>query len=137
MLRRRDFLIGVLSASVGGVRAYAAAPSDEAIHAMLEERVDIGIVAVISDGAGGRLSAAGRPGTPGLSLQQGRYTARHGIECNRQIDRLAEPASARSHRRVTSLQPALERRHVVWQRLGGVGGGGGGVANQCGSQTAK
>jgi serine-type D-Ala-D-Ala carboxypeptidase/endopeptidase len=69
MLHRRAVLIGALAASIGGVRAYADAPSDDAIHAILQERVgkdreNTGIVAVVSDSAGSRLFAYGAPGTP-------------------------------------------------------------------------
>jgi CubicO group peptidase (beta-lactamase class C family) len=68
MLHRRSVLVGALAASISGVRADAAAPSDEAIQAMLQERVgsdqeSTGIVAVVSDAAGNRLSAYGRAGT--------------------------------------------------------------------------
>jgi CubicO group peptidase (beta-lactamase class C family) len=68
MLYRRAVLVGALAASISGVRADAAAPSDEAIQAMLQERVgsdrqSTGIVAVVSDAGGSRLFAYGRPGT--------------------------------------------------------------------------
>jgi serine-type D-Ala-D-Ala carboxypeptidase/endopeptidase len=64
MLHRREVLLGALAASVGGFRALADAPSDAAIGAILQERVgkdqqSIGIVAVVSDGAGSRLVAYG------------------------------------------------------------------------------
>ena len=39
MLDRRVVLVGAVAASIGGVRANADAPSDEAIHAILQERV--------------------------------------------------------------------------------------------------
>jgi serine-type D-Ala-D-Ala carboxypeptidase/endopeptidase len=60
---------GALAASFGGFRAYADAPSDAAVQAMLQERAgkdreSTGIVAVVSDGAGSRLFAYGAPGTP-------------------------------------------------------------------------
>src|SRR3984893_5790581 len=69
MLHRREVLLGALAASVGGFRALAGAPSDAAIRAILQERVgkdqqSIGIVAVVSDGAGSRLVAYGASGTP-------------------------------------------------------------------------
>jgi serine-type D-Ala-D-Ala carboxypeptidase/endopeptidase len=69
MLHRREVLLGALAASFGGVRAYAEAPSDAAVEAMLQERVgkdreSTGIVAVVSDSAGSRLFAYGAPGTP-------------------------------------------------------------------------
>jgi CubicO group peptidase (beta-lactamase class C family) len=68
MLDRRVVLVGAVAASIGGVRANADAPSDEAIHAILQERVgkhreSTGIVAVVGDGAGSRLFAYGRSGT--------------------------------------------------------------------------
>jgi serine-type D-Ala-D-Ala carboxypeptidase/endopeptidase len=64
MLHRREVLLGALAASVGGFRALADAPSDAAMGAILQERVgkdqqSIGIVAVVSDGAGSRLVAYG------------------------------------------------------------------------------
>ena len=67
-LDRRAVLVGAVAASIGGIRAYAELPSAEAIHAMLQERVgadseSTGIVAVVSDAAGSRLSAYGAPGT--------------------------------------------------------------------------
>jgi D-alanyl-D-alanine-carboxypeptidase/D-alanyl-D-alanine-endopeptidase len=70
MLHRREVFLGALAACFSAVRAYADAPSDEAIHVMLQERVGIdrestGIVAVVSDSAGSRLSAYGRAGTAG------------------------------------------------------------------------
>jgi D-alanyl-D-alanine-carboxypeptidase/D-alanyl-D-alanine-endopeptidase len=69
MLHRRAVLVGALAASFGGFRAYADAPSDAAVQAMLQERVgkdreSTGIVAVVSDHAGSRLFAFGAPGTP-------------------------------------------------------------------------
>jgi serine-type D-Ala-D-Ala carboxypeptidase/endopeptidase len=69
MLHRREVLLGALAASVGGFRALADSPSDAAIRAILQERVgkdqqSIGIVAVVSDGAGSRLVAYGASGTP-------------------------------------------------------------------------
>jgi serine-type D-Ala-D-Ala carboxypeptidase/endopeptidase len=69
MLHRREVLLGALAASFGGFGTYADAPSDAAIGAILQERVgkdqqSIGIVAVVSDGAGSRLVAYGASGTP-------------------------------------------------------------------------
>jgi D-alanyl-D-alanine-carboxypeptidase/D-alanyl-D-alanine-endopeptidase len=69
MLHRRAVLVGALAASFGGFRAYADAPSDAAVQAMLQERVgkdreSTGIVAVVSDHAVSRLFAFGAPGTP-------------------------------------------------------------------------
>jgi CubicO group peptidase (beta-lactamase class C family) len=65
MLHRRAVLVGALAASFSGVRAYAEAPSDAAIRAMLQERVgsdrqSTGIVAVVSDAEGSRSFAYGR-----------------------------------------------------------------------------
>ena len=69
MLHRRAVLVGALAASFGGFRAYADAPSDAAVQAMLQERVgkdreSTGIVAAVSDRAGSRLFAYGAPGAP-------------------------------------------------------------------------
>jgi CubicO group peptidase (beta-lactamase class C family) len=68
MVDRRAVLVGAVAASVGGVRAYADGPSDEAIRAMLRERVgkdreSTGIVAVVSDAGVSRLFAYGAAGT--------------------------------------------------------------------------
>jgi CubicO group peptidase (beta-lactamase class C family) len=69
MLHRREVLLGAVAASIGGFRALADAPSDAAIRAILQERVgkdqqSIGVVVVVSDGAGSRLVAYGASGTP-------------------------------------------------------------------------
>jgi serine-type D-Ala-D-Ala carboxypeptidase/endopeptidase len=66
-LHRREIFLGALAASIGGVRADAAAPSDAAVQAILQERVgkhrdSTGIVAVVSDSAGNRLFAYGAAG---------------------------------------------------------------------------
>jgi CubicO group peptidase (beta-lactamase class C family) len=67
MLHRREVFLGALAACFSGVGADAEAPSDEAIHAMLErvgkDRESTGIVAVVSDADGSRLFAYGRAGT--------------------------------------------------------------------------
>ena len=68
MLHRREVLLGALAASFGGFGAYADAPSDAAVQAMLQERVgndreSAGIVAVVSDSTGSPLFAYGAPGT--------------------------------------------------------------------------
>src|SRR5580704_5982109 len=69
MLHRREVLLGAVAASIGGFRALADAPSDATIRAILQERVgkdqqSIGVVVVVSDGAGSRLVAYGASGTP-------------------------------------------------------------------------
>jgi CubicO group peptidase (beta-lactamase class C family) len=69
MPHRRAILFATLAASIGGVSADAEALSEEAIHAILAERIDVGrqstgIVAVVSDSAGSRLFTYGRPDTP-------------------------------------------------------------------------
>ncbi|MFZ2006756.1 MAG: hypothetical protein WB697_04105 [Stellaceae bacterium] len=57
MLHRRDVLLAALAASAGGFSAYADAPSDAAVQAILQEcvgndREKAGVVAVVSDPAG-------------------------------------------------------------------------------------
>jgi D-alanyl-D-alanine-carboxypeptidase/D-alanyl-D-alanine-endopeptidase len=68
MLHRREVLLGALAASFGGgFRAYANAPSDAAVQAMLQESVgkdreSTGIVAVVSDSANSHLFGYGESG---------------------------------------------------------------------------
>ena len=68
MPHRRAILLAPLAASIG-VNADAETISEEAIHAILVRRIDVGhqstgIVAVVSDRAGNRLFTYGRPDTP-------------------------------------------------------------------------
>ena len=68
MPHRRAILLAPLAASIG-VNADAETLSEEAIHAILVRRIDVGhqstgIVAVVSDRAGNRLFTYGRPDTP-------------------------------------------------------------------------
>lgn len=69
MLHRRDVLLAALAASAGGFRAYADAPSDAAVQAILQEcvgndREKAGVVAVVSDPAGSRVFVDGAAGSP-------------------------------------------------------------------------
>jgi D-alanyl-D-alanine-carboxypeptidase/D-alanyl-D-alanine-endopeptidase len=69
MPHRRAFLLAPLAASVGAINADAETFSEEAIQAILVQRIDVGhqstgIVAVVSDKAGNRLFTYGRPDTP-------------------------------------------------------------------------
>jgi D-alanyl-D-alanine-carboxypeptidase/D-alanyl-D-alanine-endopeptidase len=66
---RRAILLAALATSVGVGSRDATALSDEEIHAILAQRVDVGrqstgIVAVTSGSAGNRLFTYGRPDTP-------------------------------------------------------------------------
>jgi serine-type D-Ala-D-Ala carboxypeptidase/endopeptidase len=68
MLDRRAVMLGALTASFAGARAYADEPSDAAIQAILQECVgkdseSTGIVAVVSGSAGSRLFTYGASGT--------------------------------------------------------------------------
>jgi serine-type D-Ala-D-Ala carboxypeptidase/endopeptidase len=67
MLDRRAFMLGALTASFAGPRAYADELSDAAIHAILqkfvgEDRESTGMVAVVSGSAGTRLFTYGASG---------------------------------------------------------------------------
>ena len=69
MPRRRAILLAPLAASIGAVNTNAETLSEEAIHAILARRIDVGhqstgIIAVVSDKAGNRLVTYGRPDTP-------------------------------------------------------------------------
>jgi serine-type D-Ala-D-Ala carboxypeptidase/endopeptidase len=69
MPHRRAFLLGAIATFGGLARASAETPPDEAIHAILKQRIDVdqhgtGIVAGVLDASGRRLIAYGRPDTP-------------------------------------------------------------------------